>query len=74
MPERVAATFTELGLPAPVNVIQTMLMHDGYFVGWKCRYDGGYVVLHTDDGTVELHDEQGNLLKVVALRSEKEAA
>ena len=35
IPERVAATLSELGLPAPTNIIQTMLMHDGYFVGWK---------------------------------------
>jgi hypothetical protein len=35
IPERVAATLSDLGLPAPANIIQTMLMHDGYFVGWK---------------------------------------
>ena len=43
--ERVAATLSKLGLPAPTNSIQTMLMHDGYFAGWKFRYDGGCAVL-----------------------------
>ena len=41
-----AATLTELGLPAPSNIIQTMLMRDGYFVGHKIRYDGGYPAQH----------------------------
>ena len=45
MNDILAATLTELGLPAPTNIIQTMLMHDGYFVGWKFRYDGGHAVL-----------------------------
>ena len=64
----------ELGLPAPTNVIQTMLMHDGYFVGWKLRYDGGYAILHTGGNTVELFDEQGGSLKTVVLGTEREAA
>ena len=42
----VAATLTELGLPAPSNMIQTMLMKDRYFVGHKFRYDGGYPTTH----------------------------
>ena len=40
----VTATLAELGLPAPTNIIQTMLMKDRYFVGWKFRYDGGCAV------------------------------
>ena len=72
--EKAAATLSELGLPIPSNVIQTMLMHDGYFVGWKFRYDGGYAVLHTGGNTVELFGEQGGSLKTVALGTEREAA
>ena len=74
IPERVAANLSELGLPAPTNVIQTMLMHDGYFVGWKFRYDGGYAILHSDGNAMELYDEQGTLLKTVARGIEREAA
>jgi len=62
----VAATLSELGLPAPTNIIQTMLMHDGYFVGWKFRYDGGYAIMRAGANTIELYDEQGTLLKTVA--------
>ena len=70
----VAPILAELGLPVPTNFIQTMLMKDGYFVGWKFRYDGGYAVLHTGGTTVELFDEQGKVLKTVALGTEREAA
>ena len=70
----VAATLSELGLPAPTNIIQTMLMNDGYFVGWKFRYDGGHAVLHAGGKTIEFYDEQGTLLKTVGLEDERGAA
>jgi hypothetical protein len=72
--ERVAATLSELGQPAPTDFIQTMLMKDGYFVGWKFRYDGGYAVLRTGGNTIEVFDEQGKLLKIVGAEHERGAA
>jgi hypothetical protein len=68
----VAATLVELGLPAPTNFIQTMLMRDRYFAGWKFRYDGGFAVLN--ENTLELCDEQGTVLKTVGLEDGKGAA
>jgi len=70
----VAATLTELGQPAPTNVIQTMLMKDGYFVGHKFRYDGGWAVMRGDSGTIDFYDDEGKLLKTVAVEAEKGAA
>ena len=72
--ERVTAILSELGQPAPTNIIQTMLMHDGYFVGHKLRYDGGYAILHTGGSTIELYDGQGTMLKTAALEDDKRAA
>jgi hypothetical protein len=72
--ERVAAALSELGLPAPTNLIQTMLIHDGYFVGWKFRYDGGYAVLRAGSNTIEFYDEQETLFKRVALKTERDVA
>jgi hypothetical protein len=68
-----AATLTELGLPAPTTIIQMMLMRDGYFAGWKFHYHGGYAVLHAD-GTREFYDVKGTLLKTVALEAGRGAA
>jgi hypothetical protein len=65
--QRVAASLSELGQPIPTNIIQTMLMKDGYFVGWKFRYDSGYAILHIGGNLIELFDEQGALLKTVVL-------
>jgi hypothetical protein len=70
----VAATLAKLGLSAPTNIIQTMLMKDRFFAGWKLRYDGGYAVLRAGANTIELYDEQGTVLKTVALEVEKGAA
>ena len=67
----VAATLSELGLPAPAHIIQTMLMKDRFFVGWKFRYDGGYGILHAGGNTIEVYDEQGTLLKTVALEDKR---
>jgi hypothetical protein len=70
----VAATLSELGLPALANFIQTMLMRDRQFVGWKFRYDGGYAILLAGGTAMEFCDEQGQLLKTVALDTGREAA
>jgi hypothetical protein len=74
IPEFVAATLAELGLPAPTNMIQTMLTRDRYFAGWKFRYDGGYAVLPAGSDTIEFYDEQGTRLTTVALEDERGAA
>ena len=70
----VAVTLADLSLPAPTNIIQTMLMHDGYFVGWKFRYDGGYAIMRAGANTIEFYDEQGTLLKTVAIEADQKAA
>jgi hypothetical protein len=57
-----ATALEALGRPAPVNLIQTMLLKDRYFVGYKFRYDGGYAILRADTGTVDLYDDEGSLL------------
>lgn len=72
--ELLAAPLSELGIPAPAAIIQTMLMRGGYFAGWKFRFDGGYAVWRAGDSTIELHDEQGTPLKTVAWQAMREAA
>jgi hypothetical protein len=68
------ATLTELGLPAPTSVIETLLLKDRYFVGQKFRYDGGWAVMREGSNTIEFFDEQGTLLKTVALKPERGTA
>ncbi len=70
----VVDTLIELGMRAPSDFIQTMLMKDRYFVGHKVRYDGGYAVLLAGGNSLDLYDDHGKLLKVVSLGSESGAA
>jgi hypothetical protein len=70
----VMSTLADLGLPTPANFIQTMLLRDGRFVGWKFRYDDGHAIWWGGDDTMEFFDEQGTLLKTVALEAGKGAA
>jgi hypothetical protein len=69
-----AATLSELGLPSPADIIQTMLMKDGYFVGYKFRYDGGHAILPAGGSAIEFFDEQGKPLKTAAVKDDRGAA
>lgn len=72
--ETVAEAVASLSLPPPASFIQTMLMKDGFFVGWKFRYDGGHALLHVNDNTLELFDQQGTMVKTVTIETKQEAA
>ena len=74
IPERVSATLAKFGLPAPTSVIQTMLMHDGYFVGHKLRYDGGCAILWAASDAIEFYDEQGKLLRTIGMETQEKGA
>jgi hypothetical protein len=74
IPERVTAILSELGLAAPTNFIQTMLMKDGYFVGWKFRYDGGYAIFQPGGNAVESYDEKGTLLTTAVVGGENRSS
>lgn len=70
----VTATLAELGMPTPAAVIQTMLMQDGYFVGWKFRYDGGHAIFRAGDNAVAFYADDGTVLKTVAADAAKGVA
>lgn len=70
----VAAILSELGLPAPTNIIPTLLMHDGYFVGHKLRYDEGCAIVWAASDAVEFYDEQGKLLRTVNIEIPEQGA
>jgi hypothetical protein len=72
--ELAASILANLRLPAPTNFIQTMLMEDGYFVGWKFRYDGGFAVFRTGGNAFEFYDEQENLLKTAVVGATRDEA
>lgn len=70
----VRATLIERGLPAPVDMIQTRLMSNGYFVGYKFRYVGGCATLQAGGHAIEFYDERGKLLITAAIKDDEGAA
>ena len=63
----VVATFSELGMPAPIDVCETFLVEDGCFIGHKFQCDGGYAIWGVGWNAVEFYDDDGELLKMVAV-------
>ena len=69
--EVVAAALNNIGLTAPANIVQTILLKDDFFVGYKCRYDGGYAIMRADSNTVEFYAEDGKLLTTAAIEADR---
>jgi hypothetical protein len=64
----VVDTFFELGMPPPIDVCETLLVKDGSFVGHKFQCDGGYAIWGVGWNSVEFYDDDGKLLKMVAVK------
>jgi hypothetical protein len=55
-------------MPPPIDVCETLLIRDGFFIGHKFRCDGGYAIWGAGWSAVEFYDEDGELLKMVAVK------
>ena len=64
----VATTFSKLGMPPPIDVWETLLFKDGFFIGHKFHCQGGYAIWGAGRNAVEFCDENGKLLKLVAVK------
>ena len=65
MEDVVTATLREMGLCA--TPMHTALIQDGYFVGHKYRFEGGYAVWLIEENAIEVYDDEGKMLKTVSL-------
>ncbi len=74
MGEVVTAALSDLGLPAPADIIQTVLLKNHRFVGYKYRYDGGYAIVQAGGNVVKFFSEDGKSLTSATIETEKEAA
>ena len=64
----VEATFSKLGMPGPIDGCETLLIEDGLFAGHKFHFDGGYALWAAGWGAVEFYDEDGELVRRVAVK------
>jgi hypothetical protein len=72
--ELVANTLMELGCAVPSAMIQTMLIQDGHFGGFKFRHDNGHAILRADGLAIDFFDAEGVLIKTVEVGAEHGAA
>jgi hypothetical protein len=73
----VVAILGQMGLyPTPASLLRTILIRDGYYVGQKYRFDGGYAMWVAATNVIEIYDADNNLLNTVAMEKpeEEEAA
>jgi hypothetical protein len=69
----VTAILREMGISTVP--MRTLLIQNGYFIGIKFLFDGGYAVQLVGKNGIEVYDDEGTLLKTVALEeSEKKGA
>ena len=64
----VVATFSRLEMPAPIEVWETLLVKDGFFIGRKFHCDGGYALWASGWSAVEFYDENGKFLVRAAVK------
>jgi hypothetical protein len=67
----VVATLAEMGVPSPDEVIETLMVRDGAFVGHVFRYEGGHATWWLGSPTIEFHDETGNMVNIVSRMASK---
>ena len=58
---------TEMGLLNSSPLVRTILLRDRCFVGEKYRFQGGSAVCLAGKDVVEVYDQDGNLLKTIAV-------
>ena len=66
----VTASLKEMG----INVVpmRTILITNGYFVGRKYRFDGGYAIRLAGKNAIEVYDDEGKLLKTITVEINRE--
>jgi len=63
----VTTTFAELGAGDPQPLIRTILLREGYFVGYQFRCGTIRAVWFAESGVVKFHSAGGTLLRKVHL-------
>ena len=67
----VAANLREMGVSA-MYLSRTVLIHDGRFLGLKFLFEGGYAVRLADRQSIEIYDDDDDLLRTIDLGASDE--
>ena len=63
--QAVVATLAELGAVEPTSLVRTVLLRDGYFVGYQFCCGDRRAVWFVESGVIKFHDAQGKLLRKI---------
>ena len=64
----VIVSLAQMGVcPTPSTLLRTYALCEGHVVAQKFFYDGGYAVWVADGGSISFYDNDGGLLRSVAL-------
>ncbi|MDY0170304.1 MAG: hypothetical protein RBS80_27415 [Thermoguttaceae bacterium] len=73
IPDVVADVLAEIGIAAD-SLLRTILIQDGYLLGEKYAFDGGYVIWMANCNRVKVFKDDGTLLKMVVVEDETDTA
>ena len=74
IPDQVVETFTNLGIPVASEMVSTILIRDGPFVGRKFHYQSAHAIRFARSSIIKFYDETGKLLKTMTCSTGREAA
>jgi len=57
----------EMGIPTPSTLMHVLALREGRLVAEKFHYDRGYAIWAVGSDVVEFYDQDGKLLKTVAI-------
>jgi hypothetical protein len=63
--QAIIATLVELGADEPASLVRTVLLRDGYFVGYQFCCGERRAVWFVESGVIKFHDAQGKLLRKI---------
>jgi hypothetical protein len=67
----VVRTLADLGVNNPEDIVPTLMIRDGSFLGHRFRYEGGYAVWWIGSPSVEFRDAQGRLVMMASVAGPK---
>lgn len=56
------------------EIVESILLKDGHYIGRKFRFDGGHAIWECGEPQLSIYGQDGKLVKQIALTSEQRQA
>ena len=71
--EQAVETFADLDIPVVSEMVSTILIRDGPFIGHRFRYQSARAIRFAGGSIIEFYNETGKLLKTITCLTGREA-